>query len=263
MGRANIYAVSVDVTSIGGRTNPNNQRNGINVQVLVRDNNVDQALRALKKKMQREGIFREMKLRAMTPSSGIPPSGRCDTFPDPFQGHPEAIDGQWTGRRAVYDAINRAGYSEPHEMTCSNQRCNITTGEGGMVVAKEQDTIQRAFHLKNQGVSQTQEYWHDVVAYNYRMTNICAAIGLAQLENVEEIAATPGLDGLFVDPKTGAPDADTTKKVQAAALARGLLLLTCGVYGNVIRFLFPLTIEDAVFDEGLSALDAALAEVLA
>ena len=36
-----------------------------------------------------------------------------------------------------------------------------------------------------------------------------------------------------------------------------------GVYGNVIRFLFPLTIEDAVFDEGLSVLDAALAEVLA
>jgi small subunit ribosomal protein S21 len=36
---------------------------GAHVQVLVRDNNVDQALRALKKKMQREGIFREMKLR--------------------------------------------------------------------------------------------------------------------------------------------------------------------------------------------------------
>jgi len=36
---------------------------GLNVQVLVRDNNVDQALRALKKKMQREGIFREMKMR--------------------------------------------------------------------------------------------------------------------------------------------------------------------------------------------------------
>jgi small subunit ribosomal protein S21 len=38
-------------------------RKGDAVQVLVRDNNVDQALRALKKKMQREGIFREMKLR--------------------------------------------------------------------------------------------------------------------------------------------------------------------------------------------------------
>ncbi|PZO16447.1 MAG: 4-aminobutyrate--2-oxoglutarate transaminase [Burkholderiales bacterium] len=66
----------------------------------------------------------------------------------------------------------------------------------------------------------------------------------------------------FIDAK-GAPDADTTKKVQAAALKRGLLLLTCGVYGNVIRFLFPLTIEDTVFAEGLAVFDAALAEVLA
>jgi len=66
----------------------------------------------------------------------------------------------------------------------------------------------------------------------------------------------------FIDPATGAPDADVTKRVQMAALKRGLLLLTCGVYGNVIRFLFPLTIEDAVFAEGLAAFDAALAEVL-
>src|SRR5690606_35669619 len=42
---------------------PDGQTQGSNVQVLVRDNNVDQALRALKKKMQREGIFREMKMR--------------------------------------------------------------------------------------------------------------------------------------------------------------------------------------------------------
>lgn len=69
--------------------------------------------------------------------------------------------------------------------------------------------------------------------------------------------------GEFVDPATGAPDADMTKKVQAAALKRGLLLLTCGVYGNVMRFLFPLTIEDAVFAEGLDIIDAALVEALA
>jgi small subunit ribosomal protein S21 len=42
---------------------PDNRKTGLPVQVLVRDNNVDQALRALKKKMQREGIFREMKMR--------------------------------------------------------------------------------------------------------------------------------------------------------------------------------------------------------
>lgn len=63
----------------------------------------------------------------------------------------------------------------------------ITTGEGGMVVANNAETIDRAFHLKNQGVSSTREYWHDVLAYNYRMTNICAAIGLAQLEKADEI----------------------------------------------------------------------------
>src|SRR5690606_23666924 len=47
--------------------------------------------------------------------------------------------------------------------------------------------MDKACHLKNQGVSQTQEYWHDVVGFNYRMTNICAAIGLAQLEQADEI----------------------------------------------------------------------------
>lgn len=65
----------------------------------------------------------------------------------------------------------------------------ITTGEGGMVVARDADVLEKAYHLKNQGVSKTREYWHDVVAYNYRMTNICAAIGLAQLEKADEIIA--------------------------------------------------------------------------
>jgi 4-aminobutyrate aminotransferase-like enzyme len=55
----------------------------------------------------------------------------------------------------------------------------------------------------------------------------------------------------------GAPDADFTKKVQAEALQRGLILLTCGVDGNVIRFLFPLTIPEAHFEEALGILRAA------
>jgi 4-aminobutyrate aminotransferase len=59
----------------------------------------------------------------------------------------------------------------------------------------------------------------------------------------------------FINPQTGAPDADLTKQVQQAALQKGLLLLTCGVYGNVLRFLFPLTIEDSVFEEALQILD--------
>lgn len=63
----------------------------------------------------------------------------------------------------------------------------ITTGEGGMVVAHTKDLHDKAYHLKTQGVSPSREYWHDIVAYNYRMTNICAAIGLAQLEQADSI----------------------------------------------------------------------------
>lgn len=65
----------------------------------------------------------------------------------------------------------------------------ITTGEGGMVVTKTQELLQRAYHLKTQGVSSEREYWHDEIAYNYRMTNIAAAIGLAQLEQADHIIA--------------------------------------------------------------------------
>lgn len=65
----------------------------------------------------------------------------------------------------------------------------ITTGEGGMVVCRDRVVHDKACHLKSQGVSKTREYWHDELAYNYRMTNICAAIGLAQLEQADEIIA--------------------------------------------------------------------------
>ncbi len=56
----------------------------------------------------------------------------------------------------------------------------------------------------------------------------------------------------------GTPDTDFTKQVQNRAQDAGLLVLTCGVNGNVIRFLFPLTIEDAVLDEGLAILGQAM-----
>ena len=56
----------------------------------------------------------------------------------------------------------------------------------------------------------------------------------------------------------GTPDTDFTKLIVQRAQKAGLLLLPCGVYGNVIRFLFPLTIEDAVLAEGLDILAAAM-----
>ena len=64
----------------------------------------------------------------------------------------------------------------------------------------------------------------------------------------------------FFDPATNEPSMDAVKRVQQAALAEGLILLTCGVYGNVIRFLYPLTIQDEIFDEALDVIDRALAK---
>jgi 4-aminobutyrate aminotransferase len=90
---------------------------------------------------------------------------------------------------------------------------------------------------------------------------LAARLAAARAE-VPQIADVRGLGAMvaveFRDPDSGAPDTAFAKKVQAEALRQGLLLLTCGGYGQVIRFLFPLTIGDAVFDEGLAILDAAL-----
>ncbi len=63
----------------------------------------------------------------------------------------------------------------------------ITTGEGGMVVTNHRTLHDRMVHLKGQGLAKYREYWHDAVGYNYRMTNICAAIGCAQMEQIDHI----------------------------------------------------------------------------
>jgi perosamine synthetase len=65
----------------------------------------------------------------------------------------------------------------------------ITTGEGGMCVTNNPDLDKSMRVLRDHGMSRTKKYWHDVVGYNYRLTNIQAAIGLAQLERIEDIHA--------------------------------------------------------------------------
>ncbi|UBM12398.1 4-aminobutyrate--2-oxoglutarate transaminase [Cupriavidus metallidurans] len=72
-----------------------------------------------------------------------------------------------------------------------------------------------------------------------------------QIAEVRGIGAMVAVEFRRAD---GSPDAEFTREVQNRALEKGLLLLSCGVYGNVIRFLFPLTIQDAVMNEGLDIL---------
>lgn len=63
----------------------------------------------------------------------------------------------------------------------------ITTGEGGMVLTPHEAIAKKIRKLKNQGNSDTVRYYHDVLGYNYRMTNIQAAIGVAQLNKADKI----------------------------------------------------------------------------
>lgn len=61
----------------------------------------------------------------------------------------------------------------------------ITTGEGGMVVTNDEALAGRARRLGSHGMDPDRRYWFPVIGYNYRMTNVAAAIGVAQLERVD------------------------------------------------------------------------------
>ncbi|MBV9537903.1 MAG: DegT/DnrJ/EryC1/StrS family aminotransferase [Acidisphaera sp.] len=63
----------------------------------------------------------------------------------------------------------------------------VTTGEGGMVICDDQALADRMRMVKGQGQSRDRRYWHEALGFNYRMTNICAAIGLAQMERLNAI----------------------------------------------------------------------------
>jgi perosamine synthetase len=92
----------------------------------------------------------------------------------------------------------------------------LTTGQGGMVVTDDEQLAIRVRQLRSQGVDPGCRYWFPVVGYNYQMTNIAAAIGLAQLEKVDwhlarrrqtarqyrqRLAATPGISFQAQEPR--------------------------------------------------------------
>lgn len=91
----------------------------------------------------------------------------------------------------------------------------ITTGEGGMILTKDAVLLERMALYRDHGMSKERRYWHLVPGFNYRMTNIQAAIGLAQLERIDHFlhqrdqivsvynnffANIPGIDIPFTAP---------------------------------------------------------------
>ncbi len=79
-------------------------------------------------------------------------------------------------------------------------------------------------------------------------------------QEIKEIAQVRGLGSMVAIElfKEGKPSPDLAKGVQKEAMDQGLLLLTCGGYGNVIRFLYPLTIPQEQFDRALGILEHAI-----
>jgi len=98
------------------------------------------------------------------------------------------------------------------------------------------------------------------VAVGQRLTAGLKALASrhASIQDVRGLGAMVAIE-LFKNGDLTQPDADLTKRVCAQALQRGLVLLSCGVYANVIRILVPLTATNAQLDEGLTLLGAALA----
>ncbi len=65
----------------------------------------------------------------------------------------------------------------------------ITTGEGGMCLTRNKELEEKLRLYRDHGMSKTRKYYHEVIGYNYRMTNLQAAIGVAQLENIDQTLA--------------------------------------------------------------------------
>jgi len=103
----------------------------------------------------------------------------------------------------------------------------ITTGEGGMLVFKDAGIHKRAKMLRDHGMDPERRYWHVEVGYNYRLTNVQAAIGVAQLERAND----------FVEKKRW------IAKQYTERLDGILNLKLPGEYGNVVNSYWLFTIE--------------------
>jgi perosamine synthetase len=110
----------------------------------------------------------------------------------------EAIGATWRGR-AMGTLAEVAAFSFFGNKV-------ITCGEGGMVLATDPDLARKIRQLKGQGQDFERRYWFPVVGYNYRMTNIQAALGLAQLERIDHyLEARDEIEAWYREELAGCP----------------------------------------------------------
>ena len=146
-----------------------------------------------------------------------------------------------TGRAEIMDAPGPGGLGG----TYGGNPIGIAAGNAVLDVIEEENLNDRAILLGNR-LKQKLQSLRDAVP------QIADIRGPGFMNAVE-----------FNLPGTKTPNADFTNKVRERALQKGLILLTCGIYGNVVRFLAPITIQDDVFSEALGILENTLRECAA
>jgi perosamine synthetase len=124
-------------------------------------------------------------------------------MPVHLYGHPADMDAinaiaAHRGLVVVEDAAEAHGAEYKGRRVGSLARCGvfsfygnkvITSGEGGMITTDDEALYRTARRLRDHAMSPSKRYWHDEVGYNYRMTNLQAALGVAQLERIDAFMA--------------------------------------------------------------------------
>ncbi|MCZ4432283.1 4-aminobutyrate--2-oxoglutarate transaminase [Agrobacterium sp. SOY23] len=146
-----------------------------------------------------------------------------------------------TGRAEIMDAPGPGGLGG----TYGGNPIGVAAGNAVLDVIEEEGLSERATQLGNR-LKQRLQSLTDTVP------QIADVRGPGFMNAVE-----------FNVPGSAAPNPDFANKVREKALENGLILLTCGVYGNVIRFLAPITIEDGIFNEALGILETTLRQCAA
>ncbi len=98
--------------------------------------------------------------------------------------------------------------------------------------------------------------------FRARFAEIGARVSPYRMWDIRGLGAMLAVE-FVTDFETAAPDAALTKSVVAHALQRGLILLACGMHGNALRIMVPLTASDAIINEGLDIFEASLAAAIA
>jgi perosamine synthetase len=109
----------------------------------------------------------------MAPLTDLALQRGCDVIEDAAEAHGAEYNGQRVGQLGRVATFSFYGNKI------------ITTGEGGMITTNDRELADRMRLLRGQGMDPARRYWFPIVGYNYRMTNVQAAIGLAQLERID------------------------------------------------------------------------------